>query len=66
MPDSGAPLGWLALAAALVTPWSFVPSSGADDEPSPGTDLYLVTLRSPGTSGYAGSPAGAATTARRC
>ena len=48
-------VGWLALAAALVTPWSFVPSSGADDEPSPGTDLYLVTLRSPGTSGYDGS-----------
>jgi hypothetical protein len=47
--------GWLALAAALVAPWSFVPSSDADDEPVPGADLYLVTLRSPGTSGYDGS-----------
>ena len=47
--------GWFALAAALVTPWSFAPSSDADDDPAPGTELYLVALRSPGTSGYDGS-----------
>src|SRR5688500_6272784 len=46
--------GWLTLAAAVVTPWTFVPSSGADDDAPPGADLYLVTLQSPGTTGYDG------------
>ena len=46
--------GWLTLAAAVATPWTFVPSSGADDQAQPGADLYLVTLHSPGTTGYDG------------
>ncbi len=47
--------GWVALTAAIALPWSFVPSSGADDDARPGADLYLVTLQAPGTSGYDGT-----------